>query len=376
MTLEFRYAGTDEYGKISRFLDEHWAKDHVYVRSPRLFEWTFARTDLLEHDGYSVILAEDKGRLIGILGTIPFRFNLLGRSLRGAWLANYVVRAEYRRGPAALQLLGVLRQSPYNTTIAFGVNPGIAAIYRVLRWHVLEEIPRNVIVLPKAEGRMTALLRLANPDWSIDRATVVARRFTITEVPSISARAYDTLPADWDDHWAQFATRTVGAARDHHYLSWRYLHHPVFSYRFIVIPDGEHAGLAVWRLETILRATPQGRTEIDRFGRLVEFLPTSRRNAEALLVRFLCELTEADAVGADYYGFHGEMRMWLEEFGFCGVANHPDGHRIPSRFQPLDDKGGRILSAVFARDGAPPCSIEPHCVWYWTKSDADQDRPN
>ena len=32
MSIEFRYIGLDEYHRVSRFLDEYWAKNHIYVR--------------------------------------------------------------------------------------------------------------------------------------------------------------------------------------------------------------------------------------------------------------------------------------------------------------------------------------------------------
>ena len=190
-------------------------------------------------------------------------------------------------------------------------------------------------------------------------------------------RYTETLPLNWDDaDWPQIASRTIGAARNLDYLTWRYREHPCFHYRFMTVPEGDRTGLVVWRLETIRRTTPHGLEEVDRIGRLVEFLPVSRNNARDLLSLFWHELAEAGAFGADYYGYHGESRGWLQEFGFREVDNYIDGQAIPARFQPLDSKGGRLLSTVFVQDGMPPCSTDSHCVWYWTKSDADQDRPN
>ena len=92
MTVEFRYARFGEDSRIREFLDEYWARNHVYVRMPRLFDWTFGRKALWDHDGYSFVLAENAGQIVGILGGVPFVFNCLGRTSRGMWLANYMVR--------------------------------------------------------------------------------------------------------------------------------------------------------------------------------------------------------------------------------------------------------------------------------------------
>ncbi len=377
MTVVFRYARFDDYPQISAFLDQYWAKDHVYVRIPTLFHWTFHRNGLWDQEGYSFALAEEGKEIVGILGGIPFVFNHFGHTSWAMWSANFMVRPDHRRGPVALRLLSMLQHAPYQTFIIFGANTVVLPIYRALHAQILEEIPRHFAILPGNVERMTHLLHLTYPDWSRSRMKALAQAVQLTELPEISGEAEHTLPADWDiSGWRPWATQIVGAARDMDYLRWRYLEHPCFTYRVISVPEGDRLGLAIWRLETIRRLSPHGLEEVDRLGRLVELLPTSRTNAQALLSHFWRELIEADALGADYYGYHGTIRGWLRDLGFPEVLEQPDGEAIPARFQPLDSKGGRIRSAIFAQPTIPPCSLDLQCVWYWTKSDADQDRPN
>jgi hypothetical protein len=231
--------------------------------------------------------------------------------------------------------------------------------------------------MPDAVGRMVSLLQLACPAWQADRAEALACHFRLVALPKVSVKCTETLSPSWDDDdWPQIASHTVGAARNLDYLTWRYIEHTCFNYRLITVPEGDRTGLAVWRLETIRGAASQGLEEVDRLGRLVEFLPVSRNNAKDLLALFWQALHTADALGADYYGYHGRIGGWLRDLGFHDVESHPDGLAIPARFQPLENKGGRILSAIFVSADVPPCAVDPHCVWYWTKSDADQDRPN
>jgi hypothetical protein len=233
------------------------------------------------------------------------------------------------------------------------------------------------LILPDATSRFVNLLRTIYPDWPRERAEKLARHFTVANLPSVCGSAGEPLPANWEKNgWPHFAPKLVGAARHLGYLTWRYCNHPCFRYRSLAVEDGDRTGLLVWRLETIRRGTAHAPEDADRIGRLVEFLPSSRKNARALFTRFRHELAEAGAFGADYYGYHGETRAWLEEAGFLEVSGHPDGPAIPSRFQPLEPRGGNILSAVFVADDVPACSMDPFCNWYWTKSDSDQDRPN
>jgi GNAT superfamily N-acetyltransferase len=377
MSLDVRYAQLDDYPRVRVFLDTYWAKDHVYVRQQPLFNWTFGRRDLWAHDGYSFALAEDHGEIVGILGGVPFVMNCFGRTSQGVWLANYMVRPDYRRGALAVRLLNMFRQSPFTVTIAFGVSTQAVPLYTALRAHVLETMPRHVAIFPEAVERVSHLLHLVYPDWPTARVQELARSFRCCPNSEVAGSHGTTIPANWDTQdWPRWAACTVGAARDTAYLRWRYQSHPDFTYHILTVRDGKRTGLAVWRLETISRATSQGREPVDRIGRLVEFLPASRTNAEALLACFWQALREADAIGADYYGYHGGISAWLHGMGFPAVHHHVDGLEMPARFQPLDSKGGRIVSAVFTTDDIPACAAELQCPWYWTKSDADQDRPN
>ncbi|MGE3539060.1 MAG: GNAT family N-acetyltransferase [Candidatus Tectimicrobiota bacterium] len=377
MSLDLRYAYDDDYPQLSAFLDTYWGKDHVYVRQKALFDWTFGRRELWGNDGYSFALAEDHGEVVGILGGIPFMANCFGRSSRGVWLANYMVRPDYRRGALALRLLNMFRQPPFTVTIAFGVSTAAAPLYSALRAHMLTTIPRHMAIFPDAVERFTRLLLLTYPDWPLSRARTLAEALRYPHAPEAASPYGTTIPAGWDTHdWPRWAACTVGATRDSAYLRWRYQSHPTFTYHILTVPEGKRTGLAVWRLETIQRSTSQGRKPVDCLGRLLEFLPTSRTNAEALLTCFWQALREADALGADYYGYHGGLGAWLHSQGFHAVHSCVDGLAVPARFQPLDGQGSSIVSAVFASDDMLRCDATAQCPWYWTKSDADQDRPN
>jgi hypothetical protein len=377
MNIELRYIGLAEYPRVSQFLDEYWAKNHIYVRERPLFDWTFNRKNHWEDNSYSFAVAEDGGEIVAILGGIPFAFNCLGKSSKAVWIVNYAVRPDHRRGPAALQLLSTFRKSPFQAVIAAGLNPASAIIYKVLRGIVLPEMPRHFAVFPEAVERTSDLLQLAYPEWTRERAESLSRSFVLKENGHHSVGYGSELPSSWDEmDWPEIASHTIGAARDTEYLNWRYVQHPCFKYGVITVPEGKRSGLAVWRLETIQRETPAGRVTVDRLGRLVEFLPVSEGNGRNLICALLGDIRAANALGVDFYGYHGPTRSILRQNGLQSVEVHPDGALLPSRFQPLDTHGGGILSAMFVREGVPRCTVQPDSPWYWTKSDSDQDRPN
>ena len=56
MAVEFRFANLSEYPRISDFLNEHWAKNHIYTRNRPLFDWSFHRPGHWEKDSYASIV--------------------------------------------------------------------------------------------------------------------------------------------------------------------------------------------------------------------------------------------------------------------------------------------------------------------------------
>jgi hypothetical protein len=388
MSVTFRYADLAEYPQISRFLNDYWAADHVYCRQEDLYRWAFGRgtprVGPNEGGPSTMAVAENQGELVGILGGMPFVFNQFGESKRGVWITNYVVRPDHRKGSTALQLLSMFRgnsgrgEHDYDITVAFGIKPATATIYKVLRGEVLADIPRQLLVFPGASERMAHILALAHPEWEESRRQSLAAAFEMREMPMVSDIVLDQFDlADWDErNWAILARETVGAARDASFLQWRYFDHPLFSYRTVTVREGSRTGLAIWRMETIHRLVDGAREPVDRIARLVEFLPASDENAKELFAGVLLQAKQAGAFAVDYYGYHGRYGRLLEASGLQRVSQVEDGEWIPTRFQPLDGKGGGIMSAMLVQFATPACAADVACPWYWTKADSDQDRPN
>lgn len=376
MAIAFRRAQSTEYPRIKEFLHQHWAPNHLYVRMPEMFEWTFGKGHFLVDEPYHAMIAEDKDEIVGFLGGIPFVLNEHGRSKRGVWLANHLLRADYRKGSLGLQLLNTFRTKENNAVVAFGMNPAGVPMYRLLRADVLTNIPRHFLTFPHADQRMQRLLQVAHPEWAPEKHVSLTKMFTVSRIPGNAIEFAHGLPEEWDKQgWSLLAPQAVGCARNGAYLRWRFLNHPCFEYRMIAVSLGDQMGLAIWRLETIRVASQEGQEDFDKIGRLVEFLAPSKDVATKLWDAYVSQLLAADVLGTDYYGFHGVTGAWLRELGFLCVDDHPDGHAIPSRFQPLDGRGGPLVSAVFLDADIPKCQSGPDCVWYWTKSDSDQDRP-
>jgi hypothetical protein len=380
-----RLLSLDEYPLAAEFLHRHWAPNHIYSVNKSLFDWTFNHPQINQPGTYSFAVAEQEGRVVGVLGGIPFSFNDRGQQRRAFWLANWKMLEEFRRGTAALALLDYFYAPPHQVTISFGINPTVARLYDAMRWHVMDNIPRYFAVHPARSKEFADLLRLANPAWPAHKGNEMANAFLADPAPATTIATFAPPVRDeWNQRsWEPLKLELTGAARDGDYLYWRYVQHPLFQYRFIQIEDPSAArsasqiGLLIWRLETVRHKVADQLHDVGKIGRIVEFLPTSPGNAKDLLSHFWQVLDGTGAFGCDCYLYHGRFGQWIANGGLHRLDDHPDGVAVPSRFQPLDAAGGQIRSAVSLR--TPPFPVYPYatdCMWYWTKSDSDQDRPN
>lgn len=371
MDLTVRTLGSHEWPLAAKFLNEFWAPGHIYARSRPLFDWTFGSSDLWDRPGYSFAAAEEGDEVVGILGAIPFTFQAYGHPSLGLWLANWMVRPEWRATFAGMGLLNTFRRPPFSTLVSFGINPEVARIYRVLRWSLLPDFPRTFFLLPEARERFEALVAAAHP--AVEAATLrdLSRAFQAVPGPAPTLNGLDL--ARWEaEDWPRLAARRVGAARDRRFLTWRYLQHPLFTYRILGVEEGGAQGLLVWRREVIRQRGPNGDRDLEVWGRIVELLPTSAANARALLSALTEDLRAEGALGADWYGTHAETAAWAAAAGLLPVDTHPAGRLIPARCQPLDGKAVQLMSALTCTAGSPLTSPD----WYWTRADSDQDRPN
>jgi hypothetical protein len=370
----------DEYPVAAEFLDGIWQKNHVYCREKALFDWTFAAAPAWNRpDQYSFAVAEDStGRLIGGLGAIVFRLNRHGQSDTAWWPVNWMVPEAHRSTGAGLALLNTFKREIGPSMVSFAINDIIARLYRKMGWEILETIPRLLWIPADAGERMDRLCQLCNADIAPDDLNAMLERMRLGGSDA-SLPTFMTLDGisgeDWDRNgWAIHEPVFNGCTRDHAYLNWRYLRHPIYCYQSAIIAEDGRLGLAVWRRETIHSRRADGVLEpIETLVRLVEFLPVSPANASRLLTVVRHDTITSGAMGIDFYSYHAGINNLLAGNGFVPLHDLPFGERLPNRFQPLDNRGGVIKSAV---NLTPPTAVAGAADWYWTRSDSDQDRPN
>jgi hypothetical protein len=381
---------------LKRFLEENWRPGYI-LNEPEFFEWQFRRNPFRPEGLYSTnLLGFVEGRLVSHLGYIPVPISNLGEVTLGCWLTTWITARQARGQRVGFWVwVELLRRYPF--TLTLGVGPQVqmeadstrggkqkqisrggegrtlARRRRLAGWSglsmnfaYLPALPRWVAVLePQGAaalledpaGRRRECELLAAPATGAGKGVVEVERFG------------EETSAWWQ---GRFARGTIGTARTHTYLNWRYADHPRFRYRHLLRHSDakELDGLAVLRIEPV-----RGRPE--KVARLVEWLPASPQAGEALAAA-VNELARAEgACLIDWFCMRSAEAAGLEAVGFHREGS-PGEPRFPRLFQPLAREPEKLNAWLrcppepFEAAGLPPES----CPWYVTQSDGDQDRPN
>ena len=234
MTTEVRLLSLNEYSAIASFIDQHWKKDHAYVRSKDLFDWTFKDSPAWDQQGcYSFAVALNKGSIVGMLGAIPFKLNNHGETTKACWLTNWIVLPEVKGGKG-LALLNLFSKEQGFDAVSFGINNKVAHLYKALGWQEMPSITRMVWINPSMIEPAEALVRMTNPkahDDEIREYIIKASAVTFTNDQPETLSLNEVGAARWDrDGWNIWINNTMGCARDYIYLNWRYINHPIYRY--------------------------------------------------------------------------------------------------------------------------------------------------
>jgi GNAT superfamily N-acetyltransferase len=233
--LKIDWAPLGRLGEVQRFIDQRWRRGHVLARDEELLRWQ--HRSLEDPDRLAILVAEEAGELVAMLGLIEFEACLGERRGRGAWMTNWLVVPEHR-GEGVGAALVERACSEYQLVGALDAND---ATRRALAGSFVER-PILRWALPYEDLRV---LLGREPDW-------------------VEAKPSST---------EEFA----GACRDAEFIAWRYRNHPRFEYTVL-------EGLAAYRLAgKVLRV-------VDFLGdeELAQQVAEAGRREDAIYAEFLC----------------------------------------------------------------------------------------
>jgi hypothetical protein len=344
---------------VRAFFGAVYRENYVLAADDALLRWQFSGPAGIGTNGYNIKLADVDGRLAGCLGYIPADVSWAGRTLRGAWTANWIVDPAYRTQAIGPQLMRALVRE-HDVTLVVGASGDARQLLPMLGFTDFGPLRRYVRIVD-AEGA-AALTGTPVDDWTAGMVPVqddggVAVRGVIR-----FENAIDTV---WDAAWG---AEGAGTRRSASFLNWRYALHPTFEYRLFQACGAQGPiGLAVYRVELA-----QG-TDL-RVGRLVECIAANGKAATALLNAVAADAREQRIAIVDFFCSSARLGGPLTALGWRGEPDLP--HPVPMLFQPVTPSRRMIPFLGHVRKAPTGRDIRGIDDWYVTKGDGDQDRPN
>lgn len=338
MGISIRRCAEADVDALTRFIDEHWRKDHVLAQHRTLLDWQHA----CEDGTYNFLLAWDEtGRLLAVLGYIPIsRYDPNNAATDDVvWLALWKTRADAGRAGLGLALLKELgRMYPTAQLGVNGINVTHPPMYRSLGFQS-DELRQYF---------------LANPDGRGDLIAVADGEVLPSPIPG-AATFREMDAATLTTLILPSCSEAVAPLKSPAYFISRFLEHPYYDYRVLLV---ELDGLA--RAILAIRLDQHGRS---RALRIVDFLGDERVLAECGTAIHEAMIA-AHAEYADFWQF-GLPERYLLAAGFA--ATTAAGPVVPTYFEPFVPKHTRIFFAVKTGAGRKLRVF---------KADGDQDRPN
>jgi hypothetical protein len=341
MALNVDLCTLDDRRDLMNFIRDHWSASHVLARSTALMDWQHRDED---NKRYNFIAARDDEKgIVGILG-----FILASRydpSLAGGtdtlWLTTWKVRPDFAHGLGLLLLRKLDSLIAPNWIGTVGLNVATRGIYRALGYRV-ETLTRHY------------MLNLAISDFKLATVPEAFRAGAkLSSGAAVRELTADDFMASTDGLGLDESAQVPRKSRA--YMRGRYLAHPFYSYRAVLVTDGPHAAICVFR---------QCRFEDASALRLVDFLGSAAalRRASAGLQGLLRQS------GAEYVDFFcSGMRAELQAAGFLELPPAAAPPLVlPGYFEPFERSNVELLYSLRGPGDTPIVC----------KGDADQDRPN
>ena len=336
--VEIDWLSADRLPELQRLIDEEWRSGHVLARDEALLRWQHGR----QHDPerLAVLVAEEEGRLLGMLGFIEFDACVGGERVPGGWMTNWLVVPEARGRRLGLELVEAALGSQYEFIGALAANSATEHILG--RYGFEARAMHRWVRVFDVEALRKLLAGRPYPDEAWQAWARGQTQRLSTESGSEPQTSTVSDPA-------------VAACRDAAFLQWRYEQHP--SFRYEVLRDS--SGFAAYRIEEV-------RDSSLKVMRIVDFL-----GGPGLAAKLAEAAQAAGVVFSDFSCTSEPFGVALEEAGFQREERLPA--ELPGRFQPLDFSDRPIVSCFWV---APRLAVDLGAEdLYVTRADSDLDRP-
>ncbi|MDA8708024.1 hypothetical protein N9M10_01485 [Hellea sp.] len=338
-----RKATFEDEQDLRRFIDEHWRKDHVFVKSKTLLDWQH-RDEATQSYSFILGIEKETGDIHGVLGFITLaQFDPQIDPERIIWMAIWKVRDAARGHRLGRNIQSFLVESEKPDIIStVAASAMTLSMYEALGYQV-DKLKQYFVL--NAAKREYNLAHIPN-DFS---AESVKENIKTSLIP-ISREDVLLSTQHCFDSQGTVPLKTPA------YIVGRYYDHPIYDYEcYKILQSSEIIGLIVTR-----NCHHDGTTAI----RIVDFI--GKESALNGLGSSWQDLMMKS--GAEYLDFYnaGISDSVLRSSGFLDADDY-EGLIIPNYFEPFLQKKISIDFMISSPKGTP---------YRIVKGDSDQDRPN
>lgn len=314
-----------EVEDLLSFIDSDWKKDHIFVRDRKLFDW--------QHKGehsYNFVLAKSGDSIVGVLGFIPLsQYSSMLAENNELWLAIWKVKDGVSKPGLGLMMLKFLNKKYNNPSIcSIGLSKQVIPIYKALKYKV--GLLSHLAFFNKGVDNF----KIGNPNLNIQKD------FKSNDLKYKVCDKINTI----DDSFF-----SVNPRKNQEYIVNRYVNHPTYKYKFLLISRGELLlSISVFR-EVSIDGSKISRI-VDGFGENITN-PKFNYNISQFLKEFNYE----------YIDLVSNINH-MPGSGFIGAS---ESIIIPNYFEPFEKRNIEIDYAYK--------SINDLVIY---RGDSDQDRPN
>lgn len=336
----FKLGEIKDYQLIMDFIEKHWNKEHIFLKSKDLFDWQHLDK---KNNRYNFVLAINKQNedIVGLLGFIMSSIydNEIKSPIR--WGAIWKVRED-----TAMKGLGVCLKYylEKNVPVSYVAGLGLSEDSKLINGKLGEEVGKLKAYYMLNEEK--TIFRLAGQvtdlDYSVNspRSNKKIREIQFDDLCGSRKKYHNLIP--------EFKSPM-------YYLN-RYGKHPVYKYRIYEIIDGENEK-ACFIMRQCEAEGAKAFTIVDYIGDGTELIGTYRE-FQRILKKSDCE----------YISFY-QLGLIEEGLNKSGFRRRNDSNIvIPLYFEPIVKKNVD-LDYHFITDQN---NVSPLIF----KGDSDQDRPN
>lgn len=338
---------------IIAFFKENWNKE-IILTDPCFYEWQFKNITSKYKNLNVVAYDYESQSIVGVMGLNPRSFYVGAKKLQGAELTTWIVDSNRRGGVIASGIIDFLKIQ-YDVLIGMAITDAALSVYLRKDFRYLHRIPRHYRVLD-----FDAL-----EEYS--RINPLSKKLARVITPSIGKYKVSEVlrKGDLDRIFEEFSQDHNLAIRDFEHINWRYIEHPYFKYKIVVLEgvESQEKAVLIYRIH-----------EIDGSFSVMHLMDIFGDSGAILLgIDYVTELAiKSDVALVDFYCTSSSINSLFKIKGWFSILDDVF-IEVPHLFSPIELRSPASTSMIYW--SSKPENMYDLGKLYITKQDSDLDRP-